>query len=93
MPFCDGLAALYKHRHESGEPWKHRCKTHGTRRPARLHLWEVYVRTNLLILDLVHLDDGDTGGDTVSSVTHDGHEAILDEVVGPELTAVSEYMC
>ena len=61
--------------------------------PVDLHLWEVYVRTNLLILDLVHLDDGDTGGDTVSSVTHDGHEAILDEVVGPELTAVSEYMC
>ena len=51
--------------------------------PVDLHLWEVYVRTNLLILDLVHLDDGDTGGDTVSSVTHDGHEAILEEVVGP----------
>ena len=57
--------------------------------PVDLHLWEVYVRTNLLILDLVHLDDGDTGGDTVSSVTHDGHEAILDEVVGPGLIAVN----
>ena len=34
----------------------------------------------MLILDL---DGGDTGGGAKSSVTHDGHEAILDEVVGP----------
>ena len=27
------------------------------------------------------LDDGNTGGGTISSVTHYGHEAILDEVV------------
>ena len=40
----------------------------------------------MLILDL---DEGDTGGDTVSRVTHDGHEAILEEVVGPGLIAVN----
>ena len=40
----------------------------------------------MLILDL---DEGDTGGDTVSRVTHDGHEAILEKVVGPGLIAVN----
>ena len=44
------------------------------------------VRAKLLILDL---DEGDTGGDSVSSITHDGHEAILDEVVGLGLIAVN----
>ena len=49
-------------------------------------MWDVYVRANVLILDL---DGGDTGGDAVSSVTHYGHEAILDEVVGPGFVAVN----
>ena len=47
----------------------------------------------MLILDL---DGGDTGGGAKSSVTHDGHEAILDEVVGPGLIAVNtcvDMMC
>ena len=50
----------------------------------------IYVRAKLLILDLDEGDTGDTGassGDTASSVTHDGHEAILEEVVGPGLIA------
>ena len=43
----------------------------------------------MLILDL---DEGDTGGDTVSRVTHDGHEAILEEVMGPGLIAVKAWV-
>ena len=48
------------------------------------HLWEVYVRAKLPILDL---DGGDSVGDSEVSMTHDGHEAILKEVVGPGLIA------
>ena len=54
-----------------------------------MHLWDVYVRANVLILDL---DGGDTGGDAVSCVTHYGHEATLDEVVGPGLVAVNTVL-
>ena len=57
------------------------------------HLWEVYVRAKLPLLDL---DDGDSGGDSEVSITHDGHEAILNEVVGPGLIAVNtcvDMMC
>ena len=58
------------------------------------HLWEVYVRSKLPI---VHLDGGDSGGDSeVSLMSHDGHEAILKEVVGPGLIAVNtcvDMMC
>ena len=32
---------------------------------------------------------GYTGGGAISSVTHYGHKAILDEVVGPGLVAVN----
>ena len=61
--------------------------------PVDLHAWEEYVRAKLLILDL---DGGDTGGDIEVSITHDGHEAILKEVVGPGLIAVNtcvDMMC
>ena len=47
----------------------------------------------LLILDL---DGGDAGGDIAVSITHDGHEAILEEIVGPGLIAVNtcvDMMC
>ena len=57
------------------------------------HSWEVYVRAKLLI---VHLDGGDAGGDIEVSITRDGHEAILKEVVGPCLIAVDtcvDMMC
>ena len=57
------------------------------------HAWEVYVRAKLPILDL---DGGDSGGDIEVSITHDGHEAILKEVVGPGLIAVNtcvDMMC
>ena len=46
---------------------------------------EVYVRAKLPILNL---DGGDSCGDGEVSITHDGHEAILNEVVGPGLIAV-----
>ena len=57
------------------------------------HAWEEYVRAKLPILDL---DGGDAGGDTKVSITHDGHEAILEGVVGPGLIAVNtcvDIMC
>ena len=57
------------------------------------HVCEVYVRAKLPILDL---DGGDSGGDSEVSITHDGHEAILEEVVGPGLIAVNtcvDIMC
>ena len=49
------------------------------------HLWEVYVRAKLPI---VHLDGGDAFGGIEVSITRDGDEAILNEVVGPCLIAV-----
>ena len=51
-------------------------------------LWEIYVRAKLPILDL---NGGDAGGDTEVSITHDGHEAMLEEV-GPG-SYCSEYLC
>ena len=51
------------------------------------------VRAKLPILDL---DGGDSVGDSEVSITHDGHEAILEEVVGPGLIAVNtcvDMMC
>ena len=57
------------------------------------HLWEVYVRAKLPIVDL---DGGDAGGDTEVSIAHDGREAILEEIVGPGLIAVNtcvDMMC
>ena len=47
------------------------------------HSWEGYVRAKLpIVLQIVHLDGGDAGGDIEVSITRDGHEAILKEVVG-----------
>ena len=49
-----------------------------------------------LSLSLLDLDGGDSGGDRKVSITHDGHEAILNEVVGPGLIAVNtcvDMMC
>ena len=49
-----------------------------------------------LSLSLLDLDGGDSGGDREVSITHDGHEAILNEVVGPGLIAVNtcvDMMC
>ena len=48
-------------------------------------------------LPILDLDGGDSGGDSeVSLMSHDGHEAILKEVVGPGLIAVNtcvDMMC
>ena len=57
------------------------------------HAREVDVRAKLPI---VHLDGTDAGGDIEVSITRDGHEAILKEVVGPCLIAVDtcvDMMC
>ena len=57
------------------------------------HSWQVYVRAKLPI---VHLDGGDAVGGLEVSITRDGHEAILKEVVGPGLIAVNtcvDMMC
>ena len=61
------------------------------------HSWEGYVRAKVpIVLQIVHLDGGDAGGDIEVSITRDGHEAILKEVVGPCLIAVDtcvDMMC
>ena len=60
------------------------------------HAWEEYVRAKLPIVDL---NGGDVGGDNSYnevSIAHDGHEAILEEIVGPGLIAVNtcvDMMC
>ena len=48
--------------------------------------WEVDVCAKLPIF---HLDGGDAGGGIEVSITRDGDEAILKEVVGPGLIAVN----
>ena len=50
------------------------------------HAREVYVRAKLPI---VHLDGGDAVGGPEVSITREGYEAILKEVVGPGLMAVN----
>ena len=57
------------------------------------HAREVDVRAKLLI---IHLDGGDAFGGTEVSITREGDEAILNEVVGPCLIAADtcvDMMC